>query len=348
MFYDYFEIQLKSTKADFNKAFDILTDVLRNPLFRNNEIVKAKNDIIQNIHESRDVPSSLVFEKFTRVLYPNHPYGYQGEKIEQNLPKITRENLTGFYNKIFVPENMIVSVSGDIDNSELSRKFNKDFPASAVKLTNIYPSTTDFKPLEHNKFTFVNKNTNAASMLLGWPVGGFSSDSEYASLKILSGILGDGMSSRLFVDLREKQGLAYVINSLYPSRLDNSFFVLYIGTEPKNVSNVKRAFLHEINRIKTVPISAKELEAVKQKLIGQFELSQETNQEKAHNLGWFELMGKGYKLNYNYPDLLNSVTAEDIKNTANKYFNNPYAMSIVAPEKSIKSLEKGINSESKR
>ena len=84
----------------------------------------------------------------------------------------------------------------------------------------------------------------------------------------------------------------------------------------------------------------KELSEAKQKIIGKFALSQETNQEKAHNLGWFETIGKGYKFNYEFKTLINSVTLEDIMKTANKYFSNPYAISIVAPESSIKSIEK--------
>lgn len=345
---DYFEIQLKSTTKDFGKAFEILADIINNPVFKNEYIEKAKTDIIQEIQENRDTPISYAFEKFERALFQNRPYGYKGDILEKSIPSITREDLIKFYKDYFIPENMIVSVSGNIDSKELTDKFYSYFPSKTGKKVDLAGLTTKFTPLTNNQFVSVKKDTSAAWMIQGWPVPGLAQDKDSVTLKVLNAVLGNGLSSRLFVDLREKQGLAYVVTSAYPSRLDNSFFVLYIGTKLENLETVKNGFQHEIDRIKTEPVSDKELSEAKQKLIGQFALSQETNQQKAHNLGWFEAIGKGYKYNYEYPDLINSVTSDDIIKTANKYFNSPYIISIVAPEKNVESLEKEYNSESKR
>ncbi|OGI30374.1 MAG: hypothetical protein A2287_01950 [Candidatus Melainabacteria bacterium RIFOXYA12_FULL_32_12] len=345
---DYFEIKLKSTASDFNKALEILADIINNPVFNPEYIEKAKIDTVQGIKESRDTPLSYAFENFTKKMYPNHPYGYVGEVIEKNINKVNREDLVKFHDEYFIPENMVISVSGNIDTNDLISKLQTYFPKQEGKKININELKTSYKAKEQNQLSIIKKDTTAASMVLGWPVTGITQDKEYASLKIINGLLGNGLSSRLFVNLREKQGLAYVVSSAYPSRLDNSFFVLYIGTKPENIKAVKEGFLNEIKRIKTEPISKKELDEVKQKLIGQFALSQETNQEKAHNLGWFEVTGKGFKYNYEFPDLINSITAEDITNTANKYFNDPYIISIVAPAKNVEGLEKEYNSESKR
>ena len=338
---DYFEIQVKSTTSDFNKAFDILSDIIENPVFNPADVEKAKKDIILDIQESRDTPSSLAFEEFERAMYPNHPYGYVGAVIEKNMPTITRDNVLTFYKESFIPQNMVVSVSGNVNNKDLIDKFSKFTSDPSGKVINIENLKNQYKALTQGEFVPVVKTTSSAWEILGWPVSGISEMKDFASLKILNSILGSGMSSRLFIDLREKQGLAYEISSVYPTRLDSSFFVMYMGTDPKNLSIAKNGFLKEINKIKIDPISDKELIEAKQKLIGQFALSQETNQEKAHSLGWFEVLGKGYKFNYEYPDIINSVTVSDVMNAANKYFNNPYIMTVVGPDVDVKEV-KGI------
>lgn len=344
---DAFEIQLKSTVADFDKAFDILVDIINNPAFKEEFVKKAKSDIIQEIVASRDTPISHAFEKYTMTLYPDHPYGHTGENVEKNISKIQREDLVKYHNEYFIPENMVVAVSGKTDTIDLN-KFNSYFPESQGKKVSYNNLVAGYKPLKEKNLSFLKKDTTAASMVLGWPTVGIANDKEATSLKIMNAILGNGLSSRLFVELREKQGLAYVVSSAYPTRLDYSSFMLYIGTKPENIVTVKNYFLKEINRLKTEEISEKELNDAKQKIIGQFALSQETNQEKAHNLGWFETAGKGFKQNYTYPELVNSITSRDIINTANKYFNDSYILSVVAPKGDIERLEKEYNSESKR
>jgi zinc protease len=345
---DYFEIQLKSLDTDFDKAFEILADIINNPLFEDKYIQKAKSDILQGIKESRDTPMTYAFEKFIQTMYPNHSYGNVGEVVEKNLPKIQREDLVKFHNEYFIPENMVVSVSGKVNSDDLANKFYTYFPKSNGKTVDINALITKYQPLKQNQLVSVPKDSSAASMFLGWPVTGITNDKEFASLKVIDSLLGNGLSSRLFVNMRERKGLAYVVSSSYSSKLDNSFFVLYIGTNPENIEIAKKYFLYEIDKLKTETLDQNELEEVKQRIIGQYALSQETHQQKAHNFGSFEIMGKGFKYNYEYPELINSVTAKDIKDTANKYFNHPYIISVVAPKNDLSILEKEYKSESKR
>jgi zinc protease len=337
---DYFEIQLKSTVQDFDKAFEILADIVKNPLFKQDDLNKVKVDILQGIQTSRDNPMSLAMEKFYGEVFPSHPYGYVGQILEKNIPLISREELINFYKDFFIPSNMVIAVSGNVDPKLLADKINAYFPEQCGKVVDAKELQNKFKPFDHNKAVFTKKDTSAGWVIMGWPVKGILEEKDYASLKIIDAMLGSGLSSRLFVNLREKQGLAYQVGSAYPSRLDNSVFMLYIGTDPKNLKTVINGFTNEINKIKCESISIKELEEEKQKIIGQFLLSQESNQEKAHYLAWFEAIGKGYKYNYSFPDLINSVTIDDIKNTANRYFNFPNALSVVAPQKSMMELEK--------
>ena len=154
---DYFEIQLKSTRKDFDKAFSILADIIKNPVFKNEYIEKAKTDINQGIEESRDNPLSYAFEKFIREIYPNHPYGNVGEVIQNNLANINRDNLIAFYKQTFIPANMVVAVSGNVDPELLADKFYSAFPQKEGKVINLNNLLTNFKPLQYNELAPVAK-----------------------------------------------------------------------------------------------------------------------------------------------------------------------------------------------
>lgn len=346
---DYFEISMKSTLQDFDKGLEVLADLIKNPVFDNNEIQKSKSDIIQALKAKQDNPSQVAFEDFQSVVFSNHPYGNDSKDIEKNLPTITREKVLSHYQKYFVPQNMVIAVSGNLDGEKLSSQLNSIFQKSSkAELINTNQLKKTSIPLKQNIFSPVYKDINTAWILLGWKAPSIINEKEYASLKIINSILGSGLSSRLFVNLREKQGLAYEISSVYPTRLDTSYFSMYMGTNPQNIKKAINGFLIESNKIKTESISEKELNETKQRITGQYALAQETNQQKAHYLGWFETIGKGYLFNYNYPDIINSVTVDDVKNAANKYFSEPYAISVVAPKASLESVEKEYKSESKR
>lgn len=346
---DYFEISLKSTYEDFDKALEVLADIINNPTFSENDIKQAKSDTIESLKSRQDQPSKLAFEGFLKTIYPNHPYGYDSKIIEKNLPNITREKILEYYQKNFIVKNMIVSASGNIDGNSLSEKLNLYFPKSDKG--NVISEAQFIKPfsaIPKKEFNAIYKDVNTAWIVLGWKAPSVMEEKDYASLKITNAILGSGLSSKLFVNLREKQGLAYEISSVYPTRLNNSYYAMYMGTQPENIQKAINGLLAEADKIKKDGITQKELDDTKQRLVGQFLLAEETNLQKAHYLGWFEVLGKGYLFNYNYLGIINSVTVDDVKKTVNKYFSEPYAVTVIAPKASLESVEEGYKSESKR
>ena len=145
-------------------------------------------------------------------------------------------------------------------------------------------------------------------------------------------MLGTGMSSRLFKNLRDQEGLAYQLGSGYGPNMMKGIFVVYIGTNPENLDKAQNGLLKEVYRLRTEFVGSKELQEAKDKLIGNYIISQETNLEKASTLGWFETTGRGYDFKDEYIQLINSVTESDIVEVANKYFTNNYVTSIVKPQ----------------
>ncbi len=329
---DYIEISVKSTGNEFDKALEILADIINNPAFEQKYIDKGRKEILAEIKKSRDYPVSIASENFVRMLYKDHPYDNTGKIFEENADLITRDTVVKYHKNLFIPENMVVSVSGDVVHEELAEKLIKAFPPTGKEPPEI-KHTGEFLPLGENIETITEKQSEAAWVFMGWPVGNISDNKEFAAFRLVESYLSGGLSSRLHKVFREKQGLAYQVGCSYSPKMDKGHFVLVIGTAPENLETVKSKFLKEIESLKTVPLSPETLASTKSKLIGGYALSQETNRKKARLLGVFEVIDKGFGFNYVFPGLVNEVTPEDIIKLANKYFNSPYALSATTPHK---------------
>ncbi len=328
---DYIEITGNAIAEDLGELFLILQDVLTNPAFAEEEIVKQKEDLRQAIAASRDNPSAMVIENLTLALYPNHPYGNVGKRIEDHLKLINRDELLQYYQETFTPANMVVSVVGNFQPTLVENFFSALYLEDSTK-TSTQPKATPPVPALPKPVTLTEQKAGQAAtwMTRAWLTPPIDHQ-DYVPLKVLNALLGTGMSSRLFVNLREKQGLAYVVSSFYPSREQASRFVLYIGTDPKNKDTVVKAFQREIDLLKTDLITPQELQEAQDKLIGSFALSHETNTSQAFYLGMFETLGVGYQYDETYPQLIQQVTRQDIRRVARKYFSQPSVTALVEP-----------------
>ena len=141
--------------------------------------------------------------------------------------------------------------------------------------------------------------------------------------------MGSGLSSRLYRNLREQDGLAYQLGSNYSPKALSGSFVTYIGTNPNTLEYSREKIRQEIERLKMEFVSDTELNDAKERLKGGFVIAMETNSEKASNIGLFEAMDFGYDFMNNYIKMINEVTASDIIRVANKYFNNIFVESTV-------------------
>ena len=151
-------------------------------------------------------------------------------------------------------------------------------------------------------------------------------------------MLGSGMSSRLFTQLRDEQGLAYQVGSSFSANVNKGVFALYIATNPQNVQVAKKGLFNEIEKLKKEFVTEKELSEAKDKLLGNYVLSMETNMDKASIVNSIEISGRDFTFLDKYPQLIEEITVQDVIKTANKYFSKPYVYTIVGPIKSIEKL----------
>lgn len=325
---DYFVINVQTTTAQIDKTLDILDEILNNAVFDDYEIEKKRSEILNKIKQRRDVPMNIALENFKTVIYENSVYSHSNKILEKTLPAIQRDDIVNYYNKILDSKNIIVSVNGNVNTEDMITAFgsmlcNKNNPKvdfSKYHVTKLNAPKTVSQDI---------KDLQTAWLFLGWQAAGVSDKKDFATLKVINTLLGSGLSSRLYKNLREQDGLAYQLGSSYSPKMLGGIFMTYIGTNPDTLEYSRKKILAEINRLKMEFVSDSELQDAKDRLKGGFVIAMETNSEKASNIGLFEAFGFGYDFLDEYTKMIDEVTASDIIRVANKYFSNNIVQSEV-------------------
>ena len=327
---DAFSITVLTTKDEYDKTMELLNEVVNNAIFDDYEIEKVKSDKLSAIKTNKDVPIKQAIEEYRDMIYKNTPYSISSKVLEKNIQNIKKSDIIEYYNKIFNPKNIVISINGNIDKDKTIQDLNKIFEPKADSQTFDYKTYDSKIPrITTPRTNTIKMPTETARILLACQTDGVLSEKDYATLQEIDTIMGTGMSSRLFKELREQEGLAYQLGTGYSPNVLRGSFMMYIGTNPATLEKSKQGLFSEIEKLKTEYVGDKELKDAKEKLIGNYVIGLETNLDKASNTGWYEASTRGYEFKEKYVDLINSVTDADIIEVANKYFNDNYIMSIV-------------------
>lgn len=328
---DAFAINVLTTKDEYDKTLELLNEVVNNATFEDYEIDKVKTEKLNTIKRNKDVPLQRAIEEYRDLIYQNSPYSISSKILEKNIPNITKEDIINYYNSIFAPKNLVISINGNIDKDKTIQDLNNIFkPKENAKNFDFVQYNSKIPTVTTPRQTIQKvPTTETAWILLGWQTNGVLNEKDYATLQVIDSLLGSGMSSRLFKDLREQEGLAYQLGSGYSPNVLRGSFLLYIGTNPQTLDKAKSGLFAEITRLKTEYVGDKELQDAKEKLLGNYVIGLETNLDKASNIGWYEASTRGYEFKDKYEKLINGVTDSDIIEIANKYFTDDYILSIV-------------------
>lgn len=325
---DYIKLKFVCLNEDFEKALEIFTDIVKNTTFEDfdKECAKLEGEIIAELDSAR----AKVSDSYYKNIYANHSYGHTNSVILENLPNVTKDEVKTAYNTILNNSKKVIAFVGDLDfeyvNNLLQNNF-ADLPASLETLPNLTPPILN----EAKSIDIIQTDLNQAHILKGWLVDTADSK-DYPALALLNIILGaSGLSSRLFLELRDKKGLAYVVRSAYDIARLGANFSIYIATEPSNIETSLKGFEEEIEKIKTVLVGEEELENAKNNILGKWAFINETNSQQANWLAHYGIMGFGFDFFDNAVAKIKSVTAEDIKTCANKYFNDKFVLTVLKP-----------------
>ncbi|MBQ8635050.1 insulinase family protein [bacterium] len=328
---DTFNIVIQSTKDNLDKAFVALDEVLNNPVFSDYEIAKIKERKTQELKSISDSPSSYVFDEFKRLAFLNTIYGQNSTFVLNNMNKVTRNDIVEFYSRIINPENMTISVVGDVNDNYIISKLDEIIKKNpkGTKFDFKKSNFTPYMPDKNIETTLYKNEVQANWLALGYKTCGIFNRKDMAILNVINAILGEGMSSRLFVKLREEQGLAYAVGSSLSSNFLDGAFIAYIGTNSKSIEQAKNGILAELETLKKEMVTTNELNDAKDKIMGQFLLSLETNMDEAGLLSNYGTLGYNLNALEEYKKMIMNVTQSDIIEVANKYFSKPYIYTVV-------------------
>ena len=336
---DKFTLDILTTKAQLPKTLEILDEVVNRATFADDELEKTVKTKLNSIKKSRDVPLNVALEEYRTLIFENSVYSNTSKILEKTLPKVQKEDVLDYYSTIFNPKNIVISVNGNVEANSLANQLTDIFVNNGQEAKFDYNNYISAIPVLKEPKTVAKKveDVKTAWLIMGWQTSGLLSQyndqqKDYATLEVIDALLGSGMSSRLFKNLRDQEGLAYQLGSSFSPNVLRGSFTMYIGTNPKTLALSREKMLFEVNRMKSEFVSDKELNDAKEKLIGNYLISLETNSDKASAIGWFEASGRGFKAKDSYATLINQVTASDIIEVANKYFNQNFVTSIVEGE----------------
>ena len=332
---DSLQFKIFCLNDDFNLALDILTDIIENSTFE--ELEKEKIKLKGEIQARLDSPKSVAYDAFYRNLYKEHHYGNTMTKTLEDIDKIQKADIIKAYNKIINNSQKVMSIVGDFNKDEIVKIINDKF--NYLESQN-FESKIEEVTLNEAKIIKIEKDDVAqAQIILGYLCDTYKSE-DYAPILVMNTLLGAcGLSSRLFLELRDKKGLAYVVRSSYELYNKSANINVYIATHPDNIKTSIEGFLYEIERIKKTDITEAELENTKNNILGKRNFYYETNILESSMYSGFEINGLGYEYEEEFIKKIKNVKIQDIKKVADKYFNDKFVLTILAQNKYLSQVD---------
>ncbi|MBI5047821.1 MAG: insulinase family protein, partial [Deltaproteobacteria bacterium] len=314
----------------FNNGIEIIADCLLNPAFPQDEMEKARKEIIANIKRQEDYLPGYTFKLFYKTLYEKHPYRMPVNGTEKTVSGFKRIDLINHYKRLIVPQNMLISVVGDINKDEVVNKMEELFGSFNRKAKPLADLPIEGKRPNIRKTGDV-KEKQQTHIALGFLGTTITSEAKYP-LAVLTEVLSS-QGGRLFVELRDKQSLAYALSAFSKEGIEPGAFAVYIGTAPDKKDKAIDGILMELKKVITERIPDEELKRAKSALIGGYEMGLQENSAQASDMANNELFGLGFDEYKRYQGKIEAVTADDILKTAQRYINlDAYTLSVVGPK----------------
>ncbi len=328
----------KSDARHFKQIFDVVSDVYLNSTFPDPEIQKEKGVIIEEINMYEDMPNRHVQDLMMKLLYGDQPAGWNIAGEKENVLNMKRDDFVKYKNAHYLPEATVIVVAGQVTESEVLKEAQRVFGkiVSGKKEKKLKVKESQSKPQILIKY----KKTDQTHFVLG--VRSFDLFSKKnPALSVLGGVLGGGMSSRLFQKLREEMGVGYYVRAYNDVYTDHGFFQISAGVDNKRLEEVIKAVLEECKKLKAELVSEDELNKVKECLIGNMKLSLESTDDIANFYGGQELLKREIFNADEKAKEIRKVTSLEIKALANAILKeSSLNMAIIGPFKNKAKLLK--------
>jgi len=305
------------------EAFDVVADLVRNPLFQKEDIEKEKGVILEELKMEVDNPEYLIHEIFASNFWKGHPLGRPILGTKKTIRTFDRDKIERYYRQFYTPSNILITAAGSLKHRNLVDLAEKHFE----DLKKRRPVKLDEKPHPHAPLIFRNKDSlEQVHVYLGVPSIAMSHESRFACY-ILNAILGGGMSSRLFQNIREKQGLAYTVYSELTMYRDAGCMLIYAGTSQRSAGKVVESVVQELRTLTDHKVTDDELRRAKDHLKGSYVLGLESTSSRMGNLVRQELYFKRFFSLDEMLERIERVTADEVQKLAQQFFD-PKQMAV--------------------
>ncbi len=328
----------KSDARHFKQIFDIVSDIYLNSTFPEAEMQREKGVIIEEINMYEDMPQRHVQDLFMKLLYGDQPAGWNVAGERKNILNMKRDDFVQFKNKHYLPEATVLVVAGQVTEKQVTAEVNKIFGKvlRGDKGRKLKVLDRQTKPQVLVNF----KKTDQTHFVLGVRTYDLL-NKKSPILSVFGGILGGGMSSRLFIKLREEMGVGYYVRAYNDSYTDHGFLEISAGVDNKRIGEVLQAVMEECRKLKEKKVSEEELNKVKECLIGNMKLSLESSDDIANFYGGQELLKKEIRGAEEKAKEIRKVTASQIQNLAKDIFkNNKLNLALIGPFKEKTEFQK--------
>ena len=319
----------KSDAKHFKQIFDVVSDIYLNSTFPESEMQKEKGVIVEEINMYEDMPHRHVHDVFSALLYGDQPAGWNIAGTRENVRSMEREDFVQYKKAHYVPKATTVIVAGKVKEKDVEKEITRVF--GALKSTPKSDKKAVVEKQSKPAVSIYKKTTDQTHLVLG--VRTFDAyDKRRATLAVLSTILGGGMSSRLFIKLREELGVAYYVRAGTDSYTDHGYFAVSAGVSNDRVYEVLGEIVKECVRMKKELVSADELAKAKEYIAGNMKLELESSDAWANFFGSQEVMHKKIELPDDIEARIRKVTAKDIQKLAQEIFIDKHAnLALVGP-----------------
>ena len=326
---DYMTVSLSILKKDLELGFDLLSDIILNPSFSQEEINRRKKVIKSSIIQQNEEPGIVASRAFSKAVFGEHPYGRPAEGTLETLDNITRQDIVDFHSSYYAPNNTFMAVVGDITGNELKPLIDKYFKIWQKKEIKFHDMSVP-KSGSKAEVIKINKNITQANIILGH-LGIKRDDPDYYAVSVMNYILGGGgFASRLMDSIRDNKGLSYDVHSYFSASKYSGSFQVVLQTKNNSANEAINEILKEMDRIRTEKVSDKELDNAKLYLTGSFPLRIDSNRKIAAFLIAVEFYDLGLDYVDDYKKFIEAVSKDDLLRVARKYLDTKnYILVIV-------------------
>jgi predicted Zn-dependent peptidase len=294
---DYSEIKCSALARFWKPLLGLTAELALEPKMSAGEVDGERDWLMSRLQRRRDNAPSRAFDELYAALYGPHPYSIPTLGTPQSLPRIDHAALVAQYRAAYQPSRMVLTVSGQINGDEVVAEARRLFGGLPPSPPPAEPSTP--APAPAGKRIVIEQPAQQTQIVVG-ALAPSLDHAEHAAVKVLSTILGGGMAGRLFVELRDRRGLAYTATAFYEPVREQGALVLYLGTAPENAAKAEEGLKQEIDKIRRERVGEEELRRAKNYLLGRYEMDRRSNERQAWYLGFYtvENVGLDYGTRY--------------------------------------------------